>query len=421
MSSLGWVDFSSDHRERVKSVIDQLSAPGVIDELGIGVIRDSFSDELFPGLSTIQTRAKYYVTIPRIFKDYEKLAPRVRRKLRLESYLMHQENLCMQSFVSNHESDPQPGIIGESFAGKQGEVQRKPSSVYWTGIRLFRIVRTNLSLSSLCRRFANPDQPLHDLIAGSDKMQGDDQDALGDSKYAIATPDYPDDWIESLSLHLSKDEASFLSQQISSCVPNSLLGQLLLDPKLRQSFVSMPSEWGFTDFAGQTPFLDKLPDHLLRVIFAARDFWQLLYGAHIRYNCLIQEKAGQKELLTDFNERWEKWLSDLGGFDWKRWNTALLWQLASKHNRWIKDHTVVFVDSWINGIQKGASTDTLDKLVVKQEINNKRIQKARLYPSTEVSENAWVGIADLNYRINVARAIIRDIDDGLDRKDNSDA
>ncbi|MFM7930784.1 MAG: DUF6361 family protein [Pirellula sp.] len=84
MSSLGWVDFSSDHRERVKSVIDQLSAPGVIDELGIGVIRDSFSDELFPGLSTIQTRAKYYVTIPRIFKDFEKLAPKAKRKLRLE-------------------------------------------------------------------------------------------------------------------------------------------------------------------------------------------------------------------------------------------------------------------------------------------------------------------------------------------------
>jgi hypothetical protein len=60
-------------------------------------------------------------------------------------------------------------------------------------------------------------------------------------------------------------------------------------------------------------------------------------------------------------------------------------------------------------------------LVVKQEINNKRVQKARLYPSTEVSENAWVGIADLNYRINVAKVIIRDIDEGLDRKGSSNA
>jgi len=60
VSAIGWVDFSSEHRDKVKSVIDLLSTPGVIDELGIGVIRDSFSDSLFPGVSTIQTRAKYF-------------------------------------------------------------------------------------------------------------------------------------------------------------------------------------------------------------------------------------------------------------------------------------------------------------------------------------------------------------------------
>jgi len=65
VSAIGWVDFSSEHREKVKSVIDLLSTPGVVDELGIGVIRDSFSDSLFPGISTIQTRAKYFLTVPR--------------------------------------------------------------------------------------------------------------------------------------------------------------------------------------------------------------------------------------------------------------------------------------------------------------------------------------------------------------------
>ena len=89
MSSIGWVDFSSEHREKVKSVIDLLSTPGVIDELGIGVIRDSFSDSLFPGVSTIQTRAKYFLTIPRIFKDYEKLSTKKRRHNKLSLSLIH--------------------------------------------------------------------------------------------------------------------------------------------------------------------------------------------------------------------------------------------------------------------------------------------------------------------------------------------
>jgi hypothetical protein len=53
MSALGCVDLLSEHREKVKSVIDLLSTPSVIGELGIGVIRDSFSDSLFPGISII--------------------------------------------------------------------------------------------------------------------------------------------------------------------------------------------------------------------------------------------------------------------------------------------------------------------------------------------------------------------------------
>ena len=46
VSAIGWVDFSSEHRDKVKSVVDLLSTPGVIDELGIGVVRDSFSGGL---------------------------------------------------------------------------------------------------------------------------------------------------------------------------------------------------------------------------------------------------------------------------------------------------------------------------------------------------------------------------------------
>jgi hypothetical protein len=101
--ALGWVDFSSEHREKVQSVIDSLSTPGVIDELGIGVIRDSFSDSLFPGISTIQTRAKYFLTVPRLFKDYEKLPVHRRRRRKLADFLNDHENLCMQRMVANHQ------------------------------------------------------------------------------------------------------------------------------------------------------------------------------------------------------------------------------------------------------------------------------------------------------------------------------
>ena len=55
--------------------------------------------------------------------------------------------------VLNHHDDSQFGIIGESFADKQGEVQRKPSSVSWIGIRQFGVQR--LENAPLRRRQQN--------------------------------------------------------------------------------------------------------------------------------------------------------------------------------------------------------------------------------------------------------------------------
>ncbi len=419
-SAIGWVDFSSEHREKVKSVIDLLSTPGVIDELGIGVIRDSFSDSLFPGISTIQTRAKYFVIVPRMFQDYEKLPANKRRRRKLSDLLNDNENLCMEVMVANHEDDPQGGIIGESFAGKSGEVLRKPSSVYWAGIRQFGLIKTKLSLQAFCRKFANPDQPLQDLIQGTDKTKGDDPDAAEQANETINTPAYDEDWIESLTIHLSKDEASFLSRQIEARVPLSLIGQILLDSDLREQFLALPSDWNFTTFADEAPFHHRFPESLRRIIAAARDFWQLMYGAHVRYNCLLQERHGTSAVRDEFEAKWSEWLENLQSFSWERWKTGFLWKLTKLHRRKVREHTIHFVESWIDGVREGSETQTLDELVTRQERFNKK-SRARLHPTAEEKIDKWVGIDNLNYRLNVARTIITDIHVGLTSTEADDA
>jgi hypothetical protein len=119
-SALGWIDFSSEHREKVKTVIDLLRVSDVVDELGIGTIRDCLSDTLFPGISTIQTRAKYFVTLPRLLREYQALPPHFRRNHPLADWLNDQENQCMKYLHTNHRTDPQKGIIGVDFAEKPG-------------------------------------------------------------------------------------------------------------------------------------------------------------------------------------------------------------------------------------------------------------------------------------------------------------
>ncbi|TWT62860.1 DUF6361 family protein [Rubinisphaera italica] len=421
-SALGWIDFSSEHRAKVRTVIDLLGERGVIDELGIGVIRDSFSDSLFPGISTIQTRAKYYLTVPRILRDYEHLDLRSRRKQSLSDYLRKSENECMLSLARNHKEDPQTGIIGIEFFDKPGEVQRKPSSVYWNGIRLFGLVNTKLSLQEFTRKFANPEQPLHDLIKGDDEKKGDDHDAYNSSGSIIELPSWQNsDWINDLNLNLSFDESQFLATKIAATVPNSLLGQVLMDSEVRMMFCELADNISVSNLFDDTNFVSRFDENLQSVMFGASAFWHLLKGAHIRYNILIQRKQSITTKKEEFEQEWSEWLSSIDTFPWDRWNTDFIWQLASRHGRQIREYTKQFVTDWIAAIEQCATNEFYDELVIRQERLNKK-PLARLQDGADYRQTNWVGIRDLDFRFTQARTIVRDIHRGLnEHQEESDA
>lgn len=71
-SSFSWLDYSTRDREKALEVIDLFKEPGTLDELGIGTVRDALSDRLFPGISTIQTQAKYFLFVPWIYLRLER-------------------------------------------------------------------------------------------------------------------------------------------------------------------------------------------------------------------------------------------------------------------------------------------------------------------------------------------------------------
>ena len=75
-STLSWLDSSEHERRSVVELVSALNEPGTLDELGIGTIRDTIADTLFPGTSTIQTRARYFLFIPWILQMVEDGSPR---------------------------------------------------------------------------------------------------------------------------------------------------------------------------------------------------------------------------------------------------------------------------------------------------------------------------------------------------------
>jgi hypothetical protein len=57
MSAFVWLDYSERERRKMLDVVDLFREHGTRDELGIGSVWDAFADLLYPGTSTIMTRA----------------------------------------------------------------------------------------------------------------------------------------------------------------------------------------------------------------------------------------------------------------------------------------------------------------------------------------------------------------------------
>ncbi len=69
---LGFINFSTEEQLKMHQVMQAIQEHQAIDELGLGRIRDAFSNKLFPGISTLHNRAKYYAILPSLFLEAEK-------------------------------------------------------------------------------------------------------------------------------------------------------------------------------------------------------------------------------------------------------------------------------------------------------------------------------------------------------------
>jgi len=137
-STFPWVDFSDEDREKMVQIIRQLRQPDTVDELDIGSVRDSIANILFPGTTTIQTRAKYMLFVPWILKKMEKNkvpSENISQRVKQEEIKLR-NSLLKMGF--------REGVIG-AIAGEG--LQRFPSSIYWAGLQTWGIRKFRGSLN----------------------------------------------------------------------------------------------------------------------------------------------------------------------------------------------------------------------------------------------------------------------------------
>ena len=126
MTSLfGWVDYSEQDRARMTEVIELFRERDTRDELGIGVIRDAFADMLFPGTNTMQSRARYFLFVPWIYRHIEVAGF---RSVDMPKRTRKEETELIQALMAAGESDD---VIGRY---SQERLQRMPSNIYWLGL-----------------------------------------------------------------------------------------------------------------------------------------------------------------------------------------------------------------------------------------------------------------------------------------------
>ena len=390
---LGWIDFSKKERNKVLNVLELLSEPGTLDELGIAPIRDGFANVFFPGTSTIQTRAKYFLIVPYALKDLEySTETNPNRILRIFDEV---ECNCGKLLMSaGGDTD---GIIGSRSLARDKWVKRTPADIYWAGLRYYGIFTGGtLSLSEYIRAMCalkNQKSTIAKLGNRNDNADADevdDKDA-GDlfRMQFWKIPTYQDNWMNDISIKLTKEEGSFLKGQIIASYPDSMLAYILKND-VTEIFEAKA-------FQQLKTLIPSFPEQIQDDYALAFDFSRFLFVLRGVYNMIVSDNRNQEA-----NTLWEELFPDLSiraEVDLERIFARL------------KAYRNVSLCKFLQMSQKLMRESDLEGLKAEIKRRERELKKSRaktLHPGS-FDPDDWFGGEELDYRFNNAKVIINDI------------
>jgi len=402
MSSFVWLDYSERERRKMLDVIELFRESETVDELGIGSIRDAFADMLFPGTSTIMTRARYFLLIPWIYRQLEE---RRVPSAQIEARGRKTEIDLVEQIEA---SDDNAGTIGRLA---RSNLKRLASNIYWQGLGVWGI-RTFIGSQTQYYRSLDryyQDQARH---AGRQSERDSEHDDLIPSNWHGGLIPPPKDFLTKCSLRLSRREAKYLAERItlSAGCSGSLLAALVRYGKREAD----------TAFAWEHPYCERRNGKLSAQIEHARNFSELMRGAPLLYNLILAEQTHNDTRQESYLLKLSEW-SDLVAArrqSLEVWNRDAFWSVILEQNERITPNTRSFVDEWWRlvlgaGTSDVARSETARNLVTHRERQIKK-QLARIN-NTRASE-LWggdSGIAPLDYRWRISQTLIGDIFDGL--------
>lgn len=388
-SVITWLDVSSDEQRRMREIAAMFTQRESRDELGIGQLRDGISDALFPGTSTLHTRARYLLFVPWCFQHA------VQSKSSVRGGRREPDATELQLITALRASADPAGLLGERAGA---ELKTLPSSVYWTMLQRYGIL-------------TRPASRTEAFEASVPHLRIDD-DGLMTTAAIWSAPTAPTGFPDEVpgGFALTAEEASWLRDRILEHAPNTLLAHLVQHPAEHDS---------------RAPWHDAAaavsPAQAAKVVRHAQHFATILHGAQLLYNLLLAEEANHPDLGDDYRSRLAQWADELApGYEHWRLDDLLDVLEQERGSRLPVSPTAQrFVQNWTTIVQRHAPTSLADLPPARSMIREReRIKgaKARLgNPRRLETWNGASGSALLTFRWSIVRRLTTDIHEGLSR------
>lgn len=398
-STFSWLAFSEDERRKVLDVVDLFGDRDTRDELGIGTVRDALADLFFPGISTIQTRARYFLFVPWMYLELE----RKKKSSKEIQQLARWEETKLIEVLAKTEGEKQ-GVIG--YAARK-TLKRLPSNIYWQGLGAWRIRLFQGGQEAYHRsldRFYALTRHRHESL--EEKLA---ETPIAATNWHAAIPKAPIGFPANATFELTSVEAEYLRERILTSVPNSLLTFLL-----KESTVWDPDS---VEYPWTHPAVSQLNARQRDQLQHAENFSVVMYGASLLYNLILAELADKGDTQQVYKEELHVWAEDIKDkrMQLAAWNRQAFWRLARSINQRIAIPTERFVERWVamaldgSGALEVTMAQQGRTLIWEREIALKRDQ-ARVKNRRALEQ--WGGNAGayrLNYRWGKAQRIVLDI------------
>ena len=398
-ATLTWLDLTASDRDKMRRVFDLFKEQGTLDEMGLGSLRDALSDALFPGTSYIQTRLRYVLFIPWL---YRRLEGRRVRSSDLERAARAAEVDLIGRLEQNEDARGVIGVVA------RGTLVRLPSSMYWSALTRWGVFRPQQSQGWYHSHF--------DALVDGRGVAGraDDPGVIWSQQahWHPRLPEPPKEFPWQASFALTSEEADFLRGRVEERCAGTLLAWLVRNGS------DSPAEKVWDD-----PDARRAPEHIRETLELARRFSLHVEGVPLLYNLIVAERRrelldlDEAESIDEFRAGLAEWAAEEAD-EQRPFEPDALWEIAVRRGRRTPTPQRVFVESWSRRIAeldpyRLADDDRLRALVIQRELQLKGARARLANRNRLVDWTRRIGIGRMDFRWFRVRQFMIDLHRGF--------